>query len=681
MVLSQKKSIQKKLLAATSMLLVACIMLISASYAWFTLSTAPEIKGITTTIGANGNLEIALADDSTWANPNDLKTSVRDKGNTTWGNLIDVSEKYGLEDISLLPSRLFLASADGISASPLQAPKYGADGRPFDWVDAQNAYYSEGNDAHLISDTYHGVRSIGVSSSMTDRQLAYRSAKITLANAIAAAKAQAKASLENNGTDLANIVMKKAVDDAGTVTYGTAELTTIGNVLTGITTAQEQMLEAWEAAVISYAASATGEAIDSLNTEAKYLAFKGAMEIAGGYTVDTQAKTVTATIASGNITLDLPGEFTDYYTKIDAIAKKITSAKNELKTLQDAETAAAEKGKISWTDLTKVLNYIVNAQAVTVNDIGYTALKTNLNSLLSDVLGGSGIEVQMPTGSGLYADIADFCGNYNATVSLQGITYGDITLGTADKPIKATMTTKTTVTTPYFTAAEAVVTNGRAPSNQGANSNKLSDFYGYALDFYLRTNAANANLLLQVDEKQRIYGESTNEDTLGGGSNMTFTSQDINFTTDQMKKIMGAIRVVFSDGDSRQLLAVAALDTVNATKVNDTIVKANLKLCEYTTPSENNAFVLRLTDADATTAGLQPKFLTKQEITSLPQNQAVKLTATVYLDGDYVTNDMVANALSSMSGNLNLQFATDQKLVPMQDAALMGAKKEQNQGQ
>ena len=162
---------------------------------------------------------------------------------------------------------------------------------------------------------------------------------------------------------------------------------------------------------------------------------------------------------------------------------------------------------------------------------------------------------------------------------------------------------------------------------------------------------------------------------------MTFTSQDVNYSTDQMIKLMGAIRVVFSDGDSGKMLAVAALDTVDAIKVNDTIVKADLKLCEYTTPTENTEIMLRLTDADAETAGLQPKFLTKQEITSLPQNQAVKLTATVYLDGDYVTNDMVANALSSMSGNLNLQFATDQKLVPMQDAALMGAKKEQNQGQ
>lgn len=674
MVLSQKKSIQKKLLAATSMLLVACIMLISASYAWFTLSTAPEIKGITTTIGANGNLEIALADDSTWANPNDLKTGVGDASNITWGNLIDVSKNYGLEGISLLPSRLGLGTENLINS--LMFPKYGSDGRVSGLSPTSYAYYS-GSD-YIISTANRGVRVLGTSASMTDRQLAYRSAQIALANAIASAKAEAKASLEDNGTDLANIVMKKAVNPNNT--YSMTELNTIGKVLDGATKAQAKMLKAWESAVILYAASATGETVDALNTEAKYLEFKTAMETAGKYSV-TDGKVTATTATLGSIVLELPTGFATYYTNIEAIKTDITDATNALNALKIAEEGknAEEQGKISWESLRGVLDYIIDAEVVTVNGHGSSVIKDKLNDLLSDVLSGGGIKVQMPTGSGLYADIADFCGDYSATVLLQGIEYSGVVLGTAEKPIKATMTTETTVNPVYFDSASSAATAGGAPVGQGANSNKLSDFYGYALDFYLRTNAANANLLLQVDGAQRIYSDSTNEDTMGGGSNMTFTSQDINYSTDQMIKLMGAIRVVFSDGDSGKLLAVAALDTVNATKVNDSIVKASLKLCEYTTPTESNVIMLRLTDADANTAGLQPTFLTKQEITSLPQNQAVKLTATVYLDGDYVTNDMVANGLNSMSGNLNLQFATDQKLVPMQDAALMGAKKEENE--
>ena len=56
----RQKDIQKKLSAAILMLLVSSIMMVSSTYAWFTLSTAPEVKGIQATIGGNGNLEIAL---------------------------------------------------------------------------------------------------------------------------------------------------------------------------------------------------------------------------------------------------------------------------------------------------------------------------------------------------------------------------------------------------------------------------------------------------------------------------------------------------------------------------------------------------------------------------------------------------------------------------------------------
>lgn len=657
MVISQSKSIQKKLLAATAMLLVACIMLISASYAWFTLSTAPEITGITTTIGANGNLEIALADPSTWGNPDGIKTNVGDSTNTTWGNIIDLSQGYGLENISLYPSRLNITGSS-ISAAPLSVPKYGADGRPADFLLAQYAYYSAQN-GYLISEDYHGVRIIGTSSSMTDRQLAYRSAKIALANAISEAKAAAKSSLETNGTDLANVIMKKAVDTGDTVTFTSADLDVIDNVLTGVTTAQAKMLKAWEAAVISYAASHTGEAQGSgVDTEEKYLTFKNGMETS--YTVDATGKAVTA----GAITVVLPDDFITYYGDLGTLATKINQAKEASATLRSTNTEG-----ITWAELRGVLNYIINPDNVTINGHSTGTVKDHLNDLLSDVLDQKGIQVEMPTGSGVYADIADFCGDYSATVLLQGITYNDITLGTAEKPIRATMTTKTTVTTPYFTSASNTVTNAGAPSGQGANSSKLSDYYGYTVDFYMRTNAANANLLLQTDETQRIYGDSTNEETLGGGSNMTFTSSSVEFSTDKMKELMSAIRVVFTDGDGK-ILAVAVLDT-NVNAVNDSIVKADLKLCAYTLETVDNKTMLKITD-DETKEGTQPKFLTEQTITALTQNQAVRVSATVYLDGDYVTNAMVANATQSMTGKLNLQFATDAKLVPMDDAALKG---------
>ena len=59
---NEMQSIRKKLLAAIAMLLIACIMTVSSTYAWFTLSTAPEVKGITTLTRALRNFK---AGDST----------------------------------------------------------------------------------------------------------------------------------------------------------------------------------------------------------------------------------------------------------------------------------------------------------------------------------------------------------------------------------------------------------------------------------------------------------------------------------------------------------------------------------------------------------------------------------------------------------------------------------------
>ena len=58
---SQMDSIKKKLMAATAMLLVAAIMTVSSTYAWFTLSTAPEVSFIYVET-ENGGILVNLKD-------------------------------------------------------------------------------------------------------------------------------------------------------------------------------------------------------------------------------------------------------------------------------------------------------------------------------------------------------------------------------------------------------------------------------------------------------------------------------------------------------------------------------------------------------------------------------------------------------------------------------------------
>ena len=112
-ILAMQKQVTGKLMAAISMLLVSAILMCLTSYAWFILSTAPEVSNLKTTAGANGALEIALAGTTVAdgiARPSEPnKMGVGTSGslinqpisvaNTFWGNLVDIGSIYGLEKI------------------------------------------------------------------------------------------------------------------------------------------------------------------------------------------------------------------------------------------------------------------------------------------------------------------------------------------------------------------------------------------------------------------------------------------------------------------------------------------------------------------------------------------------------------------------------------------------------
>lgn len=169
--------IRSKLMAAASMLMVGVIMMVSSTYAWFTLSTAPEVKNISTTVAGNGSLEIALM-------PTDgLLTSITAGAvgdgatvvvkNTKWGNQIILSEDtaagdyYGLNSISLNPASLNYKKADGdteakfVAEKPLTIATYGFDGRIAE-LSAENIGVRGKNNTPKFADaSYYGVRAIG----------------------------------------------------------------------------------------------------------------------------------------------------------------------------------------------------------------------------------------------------------------------------------------------------------------------------------------------------------------------------------------------------------------------------------------------------------------------------------------------------------------------------------------
>ena len=113
------QAMKRKLMAAVSMLLVSGVMLTSASFAWFTISTAPEISNIKTSVAANGNLEIALAET---ADAPPASTTTDSGKNGTWGNLVDLNGYFSSAAIKLKPVQV----ADNGKVS---IPTFGLDGR------------------------------------------------------------------------------------------------------------------------------------------------------------------------------------------------------------------------------------------------------------------------------------------------------------------------------------------------------------------------------------------------------------------------------------------------------------------------------------------------------------------------------------------------------------------------
>lgn len=138
---------REKIFAAAMMLAIAIISAASATYAWVTLSASPEVTSIDTTVAANGSLEIAMAN-STGAAPGRStagdstgKDSNVVRANTTWGNLVNLSDpSYGLANVVLRPAAL--NSTTGLLTNPLYGVEYGDDGRVTGTVNGDDFAYT-----------------------------------------------------------------------------------------------------------------------------------------------------------------------------------------------------------------------------------------------------------------------------------------------------------------------------------------------------------------------------------------------------------------------------------------------------------------------------------------------------------------------------------------------------------
>lgn len=584
----REQHIKKKLTAAILMLLISSIMTVTSTYAWFTLSTAPEVKGIQTTIGGNGNLEIALANAKTWGDPTKVQTLTTTsesivETNASWGNLIDVSpevtingkvDNYGIEKLTLSPAALKKSGTQVEASSVLSVPKYGADGRVSELTAAMFGTYNSADSSFTMSSTDYGVRAIGISAAMTSRQSNYMNAKSSVNSSVNLTKQESSTGLQSNGGTLGNVAVKLATGDTNTVEFTTEDITAIMSLLTDTRTAAENIDDAILSMMDAYAASAASQTAGITDTQ--YSAIKsylGSIDIWDSTTNQVNSSLTVTNATGGTGYSSVAFKYTvegkeDTYTITDSnflniiykyitIRTNLNTAITSLQQQIDTEKASGD-GKYSWSQISGAVNAMMNIDYVEVAGMTMNELKQKKNdgSLVEALTPYiSNLVVELGPNSGVYYDMAELVGTIKAGM-VMNVVYGELKLNN----LNATIISE--CENPLIPAATKTFTY---PASKGSvEASRISDIYGFALDLLFRTNAENSNLLLQTTATDRIYGDNNNEETMGGGSTMTFTKSTASYSDEAMLGLMDAIKIVFID-ETGTILGTAGLDTGSST--------------------------------------------------------------------------------------------------------------------
>ena len=629
-------SVRSKLVAAIAMLLVATIMVVSSTYAWFTLSTKPEVSGISTAVGANGALEmLLLTNDEEYSGYfyNNHKDAEGVEGtvnrNRYWGNLVDLSDpSYGSQLITLYPSLLNAPGGVINKDAPVKFPTYGPDGRVNDVIPG-GMFGIYNGDSFKKSEDY-GFRGLGAASGLTERQIAFKSQLSEIFGNQSAAKSEAYNSLSQNGAVVANVAIKKV---QGASECGKTEIDAVKSMVASLRTALAKVEDAYINALYAYAYSDNGVVADDVEAAA----LKGEItDIINGVDNPQLGDKVAAVLAKK---VDIKEKLTGYAT--------FTAAVTALGTAQ-AGLDAITGETCSVDQIVTALSPLVNIDKVKINGYTVEQAKDDKSALITEISkNGNNVVVDMTTGGGVYTDIADLCGEYSVEFKV------DVApIASLGEPflVNAFMNANSTFNTPHFDVIRGALVR---PESAGSD-NPISEFYGYVIDLAFRTNAQNAKLLLQTEAADRIYNDNKEDAaTYGKGSTMTFKTDDPNFSS-QITSLMSHLRVVFYNTNDFTIYGEARLDTTNTTKDENGNVTAKLYMLEEDDTLDKDGDV---------------------EITALGTNQPKHVSVLVYLDGTTIENkDVAATALESMYGSLNLQFTTDAVLVPMDYADLHDAK-------
>lgn len=512
--------LKERVIMTVALMLIGIVMLTTVSFAWITISVNPEVSNISTSIASNGNLEIALASGTLSNLTAPGETQIGDanlpilQGNLTWGNLINLSDPaYGLSNIVLRPAGL---NKDDFLGSPLYGADYTAAGKHESYIDSfryatwQTTNPDDSNapwEFKISNDL--GVRAIS-STTMAESSGYGYGYQIKLDEAKAALREAQNAYISITcNVDIVDNTEKQFLESLSAVmgAYMTSNMNPDEASLVNNTISNEYVegLRDMFRAFIK-ALELEQEAMRKLANLQLYVIYGGETsqysEFATVEALIARKDNLTFTTPSGNVKLQLSG-LNENLTDIEKLKKNYQA----LVTMCDAGGEMKWKNKVAieWNgetvelSLNDIVNALVTVGTCTVNgtkvsSIGATAALDLNNKTCATVI-TNGVLYNFEKRTGARMDVP------NGTTALQQ---------KYPKGLPVTATGKRLGMTMNGTIYALITTNAPTPSlfqkdlNYAEEKNtggvaqlSANDTYGFALDFWVRTNASGSFLILE----------------------------------------------------------------------------------------------------------------------------------------------------------------------------------------
>lgn len=721
---AQLPHLKEKLGVVGMGLVIAALVSVSATFAWITLSRAPEVTAIDTTLSANGALEIALNRGKTPEDADIDESAAFDEAltaaNIRWGNLINLNDpSYGIADLTLRPAQLNTAA---LTTSPFWSAVYGQDGRITE-LDSRYIYTKYSVDDKIFVATKgnedYGVRAISSYKAQTTGETA--SEYEMKYKAVMAAHTEVNQYYMNSVTSAENVgslgdalgtYLQSKVNEKG---YGyhndpkkdssNLEMTpnqvqTLLNMFSGLQTAMEK----------------EKTALAALANLQQYIYAQQKQ-----YNEPYQELT-WADIAAGVETYDIAGNKhktgEDVTRPGEAVAltnlKKFISdagdVDNDVAHLQTLVERTKQGEKVYSKEIEKQVFHICNGRDVILD--GQTvdqALKDPVKTVLK-MTGGT---LPVVIGSGILRDFEQM-----AVDPAYRLPYGKdwsarrnrapVHVEVYTSPGKAWVIDMTAcLSTDASGGSHFMADYGKISPELAGGDRVAQDTYGMAVDFWLRSNAEKTyltlegavvkdegtNTVLSFDGVNRVWNTTndailtTASTTQGGGSCYTYYA-DSPEELQRSLRLLGSMKVAFMNTQSGVLLATAVMDTENYYALNGRVtVPLVLSTVDSmtvpgdapetpdtpenpATPGEGETGGETSSETGGDTGGdTGSETQLRRAITVLYADREENLTAILYLDGANLTNQDVLSS-GDIKGQLNLQFGSSEPLSTLGDSDL-----------